>query len=816
MAENDIDADTAGRELLTLRDLYMSIQDQLGLNIERSLNLGDKSLAGRFDDVLLRQKFWEEDIRMEDGALSDLEANDASASSIIRLYLDEIFFLLHDIYSTMDIFHIRACLAAMMVHLTMISETNGQKEKISLLYETNARLCDQVEIFDAISANKTADTAGSDRKSSTIDQLRHYLEEENEMLKSRREKRAQAPSVLSPRKESEAPSAKFNSKRSNDKREIDPTPSSAELGPKDFKEMLSDSPTTEDKAFGRPDLTRFFAPTPYSLTAQRIREARKRVALPLKESEMIVRVLSKHASVVSYYNILVGPESENDPRIRAALWIEFVRAQQWGDFASREERTLERALGFWSLCESILISEAELLSRLAPLMKRAVPVHGVSGQIGLDPEVPREWLEDSVHQLSYWNDTLIDLIPRLKQESLRRRLRISFSTNGTVELQHLVSASALLGYSDLEHIAKARIRIEHAISNVQLHDHHQEELKKISLPSGNPLWLDEAELETMSHSPTLAGAIYKDERVMIHRFLRRDNYGGSRTDAKALYLNNLTRKLSCLSEVLNASVVTRGFLSLHNVGWFESGSDSLGCVYRLPPDLISSASPITLRQILRRAETEKEVLQLDKRFELSVALVKTLFELHTMGLFHGDIEPSNILFCPTAATGKDLDLGRPYLIGFSVESLQAVKRDLWPSSEAEREVYQPNRSWYLEKCDNSRSDFFALGLVLSAIGDWGCLSELGRRVSAFDNLDPSRDDKYGVYEYKVYEEEGVGDRLKDFVGQKYGDAVKVCLSFNPKYRSSAVSEADDGEKEWRAHLNMIETHVVEPITMCNA
>ena len=100
MAEIDID-----RELPTLRDLYKSIQDQLGLTIERSLNLGDKSLAGRLDDVLLRQKFWEEDIRMEDGALSDLEANDASASSIIRLYLNEIHLLLHDIYGTMSESH---------------------------------------------------------------------------------------------------------------------------------------------------------------------------------------------------------------------------------------------------------------------------------------------------------------------------------------------------------------------------------------------------------------------------------------------------------------------------------------------------------------------------------------------------------------------------------------------------------------------------------------------------------------------------------------------------------------------------------------
>ena len=710
-------------------------------------------------------------------------------------------------------FHIRACLAAMVVHLTMISDTNGDKEKFSLLYETNAKLCDQVEIFDAISANKTGDAAGSDRKSSTIDQLRHYLEEENEILQSRLEKRVQSPSVLSPRKESEAPSAKFDGKRSNDKRETDPTPSSAELGPKDSKIMLSDSPMTEDKAFGRPDLTRFFAPAPHSLIAQRIREARKRVALPLKESEMIVRVLSKHASVVSYYNILVGPESKNDSRIRTALWIEFVRARQWGDFASREERTLERALGFWSLCESILISEEELLSRMARLMQRAVPVHGVSGQSEFDPDFPGESLEDSVRQLSYWNETLIDLIPRLKQESLYRQLKIWFSTNDTKKLERLASASALLGYSDLEQMAKARIRIEQGIRDVQLHDHHQEKSNKISLPNDNPLWLDKAEINVMlSYNSPLLYAKYKDERVMIQDYRRLDRLWEFRTDAKPLYLNNLTQKLSCLSEVLNASVVARGFLSLHIVGYVDWGLAGVGCVYRLPPDIISSASSISLRELLGHAEMKNEVLQLGKRFELSIALVKTLLELHTMGLFHGDIEPSNILFCPTAATGKDLDLGKPYLIGLSVESLQAAKKGPRSSSKAERVGYSPNRPFYSslsENCDNSRSDFFGLGLVLSEIGYWGRRFEVGRRVTS-DKL------FYRDYEDRVYEDEKVRDRLKEYVGQKYADAVKVCLSFNPNYRSSAVSKAEVGEDEWRAHLNMIETHVVEPITMCNA
>lgn len=97
MAGDGRDVDPAEPRSTTLRELYQSTQDQLVLLIERSLDLDRKDLAGRLDDILLRQRFWEDDIRLGDGALSNLEANDALASSIIRRYLDEIRHLLDEI-----------------------------------------------------------------------------------------------------------------------------------------------------------------------------------------------------------------------------------------------------------------------------------------------------------------------------------------------------------------------------------------------------------------------------------------------------------------------------------------------------------------------------------------------------------------------------------------------------------------------------------------------------------------------------------------------------------------------------------------------
>ncbi len=97
MDKNDTNLDSAEPRSITLRDLYTSVQDQLVLTIEKSLDLGKEDLARRLDDVLLRQRFWEADIHMEDGALSDLEANDALAASIIGHYIYDIRRLLHNI-----------------------------------------------------------------------------------------------------------------------------------------------------------------------------------------------------------------------------------------------------------------------------------------------------------------------------------------------------------------------------------------------------------------------------------------------------------------------------------------------------------------------------------------------------------------------------------------------------------------------------------------------------------------------------------------------------------------------------------------------
>lgn len=799
MAEIDTNVVTEDLGSIPLRELYRSIQDQLVLTIEKSLDLGKESLAGRLDDILLRQRFWEEDIHLEKGALSDLEANDVLASSIIRLYFDDIRLLLQDISGTISesdryvpftaslwlhqlrvVFHLsnhRACLAAIEAYLTLTSETDKEKEQMALLYETNTKLCEQVEIFDAIAANQNVDAAGIERKATTIGQLRHQLEEEHKKIHPETEKKPQAASVLSPLKKSDVAPANFHSTWSSEKLTVSETTF--------FQERGNDSAATEDKASRRLASWWFPAPVPNPSTVRHTKKI-EGIDPASEEPEFISRILLKHALVLNHYQTLVVQESEKGSFIITAFGIEWARAQQWRDHGLPENRTR----GFWSLCESIITSKEKLLSQGVQLMKtRGLSGHGTS-----------EWLESCIRQLSYWNDTLFDMSsPPLKQESLRRHLRISLLPVNVEDLQYLESASAFLGHSDLEQLAKAKILIE------QLHSFTPEKMNRLlSLRSEDQSWHNKDELvwrrTPFSNNETTASAVYRGESVITSA-----DYRGESVIIQWLPMKfdkfasnrNLRWKSFCFREVLNTCLVPLSNLPI--LGFFEENPDIGGCIYHVPPGDHSDRFPITLNELLERTGGDT-VPELGKRFKLSIALVKTVFELHSMGLVHGNIRPGNILFWSTANTGTKPDFGRPHLIGFNMESLQVGRIEPGPSSEMKvPRMPELTGSWYSSTSENRTSpcsDLYKLGAVLYQIGCWD------RRFTKM------RTDNEG----RLPTVAQVSGRLKGSVGSRYGEAVSVCLS----RELGAALTSGRWSEDWRTYLYQVQIKVLDPIAMCSA
>ncbi len=674
-------------------------------------------------------------------------------------------------------FPIYTLLSVIIAHLTVTSESDDEKEILSLLHETNNRLCDQVEIFDAIAANEAADTVGNDRKATVIGQMRRRLEEENEKV-------SQFPSVS---------------------REKRPTPSSAELGPNPSEKGRNDARINQDKTFRQLDLDVLALGRPFLPSRRPVAKA---INPSLDTSEAVQKVRKQHTSIFHHYRTLINCGLIRINYVKLAFNIEAIRVEQWGARILHENRSL----GFWSLCESILTSTEEVLSNIAKQFGPNIepsyspislglfsPVDEASNEGGKVAEglsapayrTLKEWLEDAVRQLSYCNDTLLDLISQSMQQSLRRELQIALSRTDLEVTRHLKSASALLGHSDLEQVAKVRILVEFQCGFSVLQDHPPKELKKKLFPNKDFLPLEKAEIicpgKVRASNDVIISAVYRDENVIVQWFKLAD---GFMEPTDSIYL---MRNLSYFAEVLNTSLVPLSLSSAHVLGYFEESSHLFGCVYRLPADNSSTQSPVTLRELLDRA-TIDTVPELGQRFETSVALAKTVHELHIMGLVHGDIRPENIIFWPTTNTEKGLNLGLPYLIGFDFGTARrSMPR---PSSEMEKYTSYPhNESWYssISECsNNASSDLLGLAGVLFEIGCWHPSSRA-----------KETDLGSGIEE---------GRSLEVRVGNRYSVAVQSCLFGEI---GNSLNSHGSMESIWY-YLHHFRNRVVDPIAMCNA
>ena len=599
----------------------------------------------------------------------------------------------------------------------MISEINYEKETLSRLYETNAKLCDQIEIFDAIAANQSSDATGSDRKATAIGQLRRQLEEEHEKIRNK------------------------------------------------HASSVSD------------------------------------------ETKVAQRVRDRNSEVLKHYKLLIR-HIENGSYIKTAFKIEFTRAQQCDRILNEV-----RSLALWSLCDWAVTSEEELLTGLIQFTKSQSVWYGLSEQSGLDldspyvPEtsyrasprdeasdkegifaesasspgrkIPERRLEESVRQLGSWNDTILGLSSPAVQETLSRELRINFSTFDVAEHQYLRSASVFLGYPDLEQVAKARTLEGHQIGISLLRASTFEKFICFLEPNDNSLLLRKAEISWQGKPParfdTICSATYRDENVIV-QWLKVDNDFREPSDRI-----HLMRNFSCFSEILNTSLVPLSLSSLRVLGYFEQASDLFGCVYRLPPGTSSSQQPVTLRELLDRA-TIYTVPDLGESFEISIALAKTIHELHIMGLVHRDIRPENIFFWPTTKSGKDPELGRPYLTGFNFGLVPRYGEGI---------------------VNNASFDLSSLGDILFEIAIWrrSYLSPTAKRAS----FGPKSD--HGSSR-RSFDDGSIS--MKGYVGKRYEDVVKVCL------HDSFGERLGPREEDIRSYLYYFENNVVGPLAMCKA
>lgn len=250
-------------------------------------------------------------------------------------------------------------------------------------------------------------------------------------------------------------------------------------------------------------------------------------------------------------------------------------------------------------------------------------------------------METLVKELCYWNDSLDKMTSRLEQESMRRRLRVKFSTGNIDELQQLEAAAALLQHRDLERMASARTVIERGYTNEassQPPDANTTQPGATTPNNESDFRLEMNQLDwhglPFMTDQVRAMATYRGEGIIVDwRLCRDDTWRRQNPKAFRQRTENLTRVLNSDLKALNVAV-------LHCVGYLDQSSTVTGYAFRVPPEVNPRQKPITLHQLLTNVTKTSDVPDLGDRFELAKVLVSTIFEILNIGWLHKNIRKS--------------------------------------------------------------------------------------------------------------------------------------------------------------------------------
>ena len=428
----------------------------------------------------------------------------------------------------------------------------------------------------------------------------------------------------------------------------------------------------------------------------------------------------------------------------------------------------------------------------------------------------KEKLERLIKKLCYWNDSLTKLSPQVDEEASRRRLRVYCSTNYFAELEQVQQAAAILEHRDIEAIAGTRSLIqqgyEQELSN-------QGPKSPMDSPSEYLLEMNDFKWQGIPYMTEQRRAIatYKGQSVIVDwRSCRDDAWRRKNRDAFRLRTENLAKILNQDLRSLNLNV-------LHCVGYLDQSANVTGYAFRPPEGVPAGQKPLSLYEILVKTKKPGDIPDLGERFRLARGLMSTLFEIHNLGWMHKNINPRNILFWPKAGTEDQWDLDRPFLVGFDIARLNRPdEMSEKPLSGSEDDLYRHPEY----KGDNPRSfipsyDMYSMGIILFEIGMWRTVASQSRHHRASwsqttqrPSLSSHPSDPSHPHFIEVVVMGGSVMDLKRYMGIKYQDAVKACLS----KRLDALWEGLDTEAQDQLaiYLEAVQNQVLDPIATCNA
>ncbi|KAI5918365.1 hypothetical protein F4810DRAFT_715540 [Camillea tinctor] len=208
------------------------------------------------------------------------------------------------------------------------------------------------------------------------------------------------------------------------------------------------------------------------------------------------------------------------------------------------------------------------------------------------------------------------------------------------------------------------------------------------------------------------------------------------------------------------------------LGYYEDMENSrLALIYRFPPTFNPvtfenlTQNPLdslcTLTDLLKRPDFEPT---LEAKFRLAYNLTNTVFDMHSRGITHGNLNGSTISFCSPAGNEagvsiNEVDVRRPMVSSFDVFPELSMPGQTSSAFLLHRHPLDPrttSQSPLSSRGDSKTLDLYSLAMMLVSIGLWTTL----------ENLTPGQGSP-GI-------SESVLDQIAIRCGTPYMRAVKAC------------------------------------------
>ncbi|KAG0130178.1 hypothetical protein HOY82DRAFT_389402 [Tuber indicum] len=215
--------------------------------------------------------------------------------------------------------------------------------------------------------------------------------------------------------------------------------------------------------------------------------------------------------------------------------------------------------------------------------------------------------------------------------------------------------------------------------------------------------------------------------------------------------------------------------TLRCLGFFrEAGECRYGLAFALPQD--RKPEPMSLH-IAIGSLTGRSRPTLGQRFAIAHDIGYTLIEWFLVGWVHKSINSKNILFFRQEHQGLDFD--SPYLCGFEYARPGGeVSNEVIKSKGVHWDLYRhPARQGLPTEAFGKIHDIYAFGVLLLELGLWQLALKL---------IDPAAKTTPSIIQQTLVK--NARERLGHFMGQKYRDAVLLCLE-----SSLAVDMDDKGD-----------------------